>query len=158
MGVYQMIIYVLGYLSNNMYVFKNVKNLFNELDNVNFFDKYKHNKDALLYNIQLNLYDHNLSRINYIPGENNKLLLSWTASHTIKHGSILLDLLNLKGYHINTLDDGPVYKCAIDPLTEEIYFGKKIGTVFEERQITKLSFNNIKFTEIPKNQLIINKY
>lgn len=52
----------------------------------------------------------------------------------------------------------PIYKCAVDPFTEEILYGKKIGIGFEERRITIDSINNLKFTEIANKDLIINKY
>ena len=149
---------VVGYLSQYMYIYKNTQRLYKNLTDPLFFDQYIKDSNNLLYSIKLNRFDNNFARVDYIPGENNKLLVSWTESYTMKHGSFLLDLTNKKGYDITLLDNQPLYKCAIDPLTEQIFYGKKIGSGFEDRKIMVDSINNIKFTEIPQNQLIINKY
>ena len=74
------------------------------------------------------------------------------------HGSFLINLSDIKAYDITLLDGQPIYKCAIDPLTEQIFYGKKIGSGFEERKIMVDSINNIKFEEISTDQLKINKY
>lgn len=143
-----------GYLNQKFDIYKNIPDLFNKLDDENFISNYFEDYNNLLYRIHLNMYDHNLSRINYIPGERDKLLVSWTSIYSHNHGSILIDLNNKKGYNITTSDGGPLYKSAIDPITEELYFGKKFGNGFEERKIEKISFNDVKFTEISNKRLI----
>lgn len=86
---------IVGYLSQYMYIYKTPKSLYNDLDTSDFFQNFINNNNTL-YKIKLNRYDTSLARINYIPGENNKLLISWTSSLTNKHGSFLVDLRNKK--------------------------------------------------------------
>lgn len=93
---------VIGYLSQNIYVLKTPIDLYNKIHDSDFINKYIYKKNNILYEIKLNKYDNNLARINYIPGEPNKLLVSWAASHTMNHGSLLIDLVEQKGYDITT--------------------------------------------------------
>lgn len=82
----------IGYLNKTIYILKNTKTLYKMLNDENFFTQYNKNKENLLYSIKFDLIGHNLSRIDYIPGETNKYLVSWASHDTSDHGSILIDL------------------------------------------------------------------